>query len=230
MILCRAIVDKQDIQAWTRTGPNAGKLYEGFEPQLNDVGKFEVSVNRCETYSDFLLATMAVRAIHATGYSNTPIMVAVSIDDTLLEQHGIQKKYTKENGNTGFAEIDRLHFDLLADSKDSFKSLAKALYFSHLKAGNTIHTLNNGCILRGCNSLLSLANSPDPEAARRITEGVKWLKSKSDMLDNVGSCERPALWDLDDPESENSGMTSSDRESAGSSHKKFGWFRQLFSR
>jgi hypothetical protein len=197
MLLCRSISDKSDVNAWIKTGPKAEKLYKGFEPALNQTtNKLEVSVNRCSSYSDFLMSAMAVRATRSESIKNTPVIVAISIDDNMLTKHGIEFLSTPDNGLTGFSEIDRLHFDLVAENEEPFRRLAIDLYTSHLKTGNIIHTLNNGCLLRGCKSLLELcSNENDHESVKRIKNAATWLEGASDVLDEVGACQRPTLWD-----------------------------------
>jgi len=201
MILCRSISDTNDVNAWIRTGPKADKLYKGFEPAENSItGKFEVSVNRCLDYSDILLSTMAVRATRSTGMKQTPVIVAITMDDNILAEHGIDVSHTPDNGSTGFAEIDNLHYDLIADNENSFKKLAVALYTSHFRSGKVIHTLNNGCLLRGCKSLIELSDTDrHNEGVRRLINAADWLEQQSDVLNNVDICPRPQLWDSSDP-------------------------------
>ncbi len=197
MILCRSINDKSSVNAWIRTGPKADVLYKGFEPAKNENGDFEVSVNRCHDFQDFLLSAMAVRASRTEGMKNTPVIIAVAIGEELLAKHGIRHKHTPDNGKTGFSEVDKLHFDLVAGSEESFKNLASHLYLSHTERGNIIHMLNNGCLLRGCKSLLELCDSPDREAANRIRAAAQWLDDMSDSLGSITACPRPRLWDVD---------------------------------
>jgi len=74
-------------------------------------------------------------------------------------------------------------------------------------------------LLRGCRSLLELADSPDKHAAQRVKQAAEWLTGESDMLDDVEACSMPTLWDTDDPNAVDSSV---------SVPSKRGWFNRLF--
>jgi len=197
MFLCRSISDKADVPPWIKQGPKAEKLGQAFEPSVVECGsskEFHASVNLCTSYTDIVLTAMAVRNTRSVSMKNSPVIVAVAIHDEMLDRVGIEKKHTPKHGTTGFGEIDSRHYDLISGDETSFTALAVELYRAHLKSGDVIYTLNNGCILHGCKSLLALNATQDSEATKRLAEAVTWLEQTSDILSDIEVCDRPPHW------------------------------------